>query len=196
MPSRSLTIWRGDQAVKLNELENAHIAVGGIGPGRRYATEQINHAYLIAVAAQFQAYCRNLHSEAADYLVSYVSPVALQLVVSLSLTQGRRIDRGNAQPGSIGEDFKRFGLDLWNEVKGRDSRNARRQERLEQLNIWRNAIAHQDFNLSPADQQKVAGTTPRLKYVRRWRAACNGLATAFDATLADHLDSLTAVRPW
>lgn len=64
MPSRALAEWRGRRSDELDELLAAHAAVGGTGRGRRYATEQVNRAYALAVAAQFQGFCRDLHSEA------------------------------------------------------------------------------------------------------------------------------------
>src|SRR5258708_2119091 len=57
MPSRALVRWRTDQKAKLDELEAVHRAVGGTGPGRRYLT-QLNHAYLVMLAAQWQDFCR------------------------------------------------------------------------------------------------------------------------------------------
>ena len=49
--SKELEGWRTSSRSKLDELLKAHHEVGGGGRGRRYATEQINHAYLVAVSA-------------------------------------------------------------------------------------------------------------------------------------------------
>ncbi len=55
------------------------------------------------------------------------------------------------------------------------------RERLEQLNIWRNAVVHQDFNLSQHDAAKVKGTNPHhVAYVRMWRRTCTELAKQFE----------------
>jgi hypothetical protein len=63
---------------------------------------------------------------------------------------------------------------------------------LEELNTWRNAIAHQDF-----DPAKLGGTKVlRLSLVRQWRSACNGLAVAFDAVMCHHLSVLSGTMPW
>ena len=61
---------------------------------RRYATLQINYAYAAILSSQFQAFCRDLHSESIDYLVTVV-PAALQdaLLVefrSREISAGRR----------------------------------------------------------------------------------------------------------
>jgi hypothetical protein len=73
--------WRRRRARELDELLAAHRAVGGTGRGRRYATAQLNRAYALAVAAPFQGFCRDLHTEAIDELVAVARPrrLALQL---------------------------------------------------------------------------------------------------------------------
>ena len=70
---------------------------------------------------------------------------------------------GNPNPGNVGSDFARFDMDFWSAVKALDARNQRRQDALQDLNEWRNAIAHQDW-------AKVGGSpTFRLRTVRVWR---------------------------
>lgn len=41
MPSNSQLRWRGERAASLDEIEAAHVQVGGTARGRRYATQQI-----------------------------------------------------------------------------------------------------------------------------------------------------------
>jgi hypothetical protein len=63
---------------------------------------------------------------------------------------------------------------------------------LEELNLWRNAIVHHDF-----DRARLGGTTIlRLQRVRRWRGACNRLARSFDEVMRRHLQNLTGSSPW
>ncbi len=69
-PSPPLTRWRTIGRAEIDELINAHRAVGGSGPGRRTATWQINHALVVQLAAQFQRYCRDLHDECAGAMVA------------------------------------------------------------------------------------------------------------------------------
>jgi hypothetical protein len=193
MPSRSLQQWEGQRAADLDEIQDAHAAVGGTGRGRRYATQQINHAYVMLLSSQFQAFCRDLHSEAVDHLVNAVQPASLRIILRARLTEGRQLDKGNPNPGNIGSDYGRFGLDLWPEVRHRDARSAQRKTNLEALNAWRNAIAHQDF-----DPAKLGGaTTIGLADVRRCRSSCTGLARSFDRVLAAHLATLVGgAPPW
>jgi len=56
----------------LDELESAQTSVGGTGPDRRYATQQINQAYAVLVASQFQGFCRDLHTECVARLMAFI----------------------------------------------------------------------------------------------------------------------------
>src|SRR2546423_7059503 len=107
MPSTSHREWTAARSDALNEMAQAHAAVGGTQRGRRYATQQINRAYAILLASQFQGFCRDLHSECVDHLVNSLAPNTLQSIVRAEFTLNRQLDRGNAQPGSIGSDFGR-----------------------------------------------------------------------------------------
>ncbi|MBI1903799.1 MAG: hypothetical protein HYS13_22065 [Planctomycetia bacterium] len=191
MPSTSLQNWIGARRVALDELESAHQSVGGTGRGRRFATEQINHAYAVLLSSQFQGFCRDLHSECAALIAQAAGSPTLRDIVQAALVENRRLDRGNPTPGNIGIDFKRFGVTLWDEVKNLDVRNASRQDRLEELNLWRNAIAHQDFS-HPAIQAAAL----RLQHVRVWRRACDYLAQAFDEAMRLHLRPIVGASPW
>jgi hypothetical protein len=173
-------------------MAQAHAAVGGTRRGRRFATQQINRAYAVLLASQFQGYCRDLHSECVDHLVNSLTPVALQPIVRDEFTRNRQLDRGNAQPGSLGADFGRLGVDFWAQVDAQDTRNPDRKTQLEALNTWRNAIVHQDFE--PA---KLGSTiTLRLKQVEGWRRACEQLVRSFDEVLRSHVQSLIGTSPW
>lgn len=116
MPSRSLATWHGPAAVALDEIESAHRAVGGTGRGRRYATQQINQAYAVMLSSQFQRFCRDLQSEAVDELAATVASPAVRLIFRSQLSTGRKLDSGNPNPGNIGSDFGRLGMDFWPEV--------------------------------------------------------------------------------
>jgi hypothetical protein len=175
-----------------NEIESAHAAVGGTGPGRRYATQQINQAYAVSISAQFQRFCRALHSEAADALAAAVSPRNLHDILQSRMLEGRKLDVGNPNPGNLGSDFGRLGFDFWQAVINLDTKNASRKNQLEQLNAWRNAIAHQDFN--PA---KLGGIMLlRLINVRRWRSMCGSLSLSFDEVTRQRLASILGTSPW
>src|SRR5687768_10305676 len=102
MASVSLQRWQSDRATSFNEIEEAHRSIGGSGPGRRYATQQINQAYAVLLSAQFQAYCRDLHTEGLIALTQVIQPVALRPLIQDEFSLFRRLDRGNPTPGNIG----------------------------------------------------------------------------------------------
>jgi hypothetical protein len=192
MPSRSLQEWNTTRTSKLGEIEAAHHSIGGLARGRRYATEQINHAYTMLLASQFQGFCRDFHSECAYHIVRAVTPLVLQRVLLGEFRLNRSLDRGNANPGAIGADFNRLDVDFWNQIYADYQGNDRRRELLDNLNAWRNAIAHQDF-----DPTKLGGTTTlHLARVRRWRRICNRLAQSFDDVMQRHITALTGNSPW
>ena len=162
MTSLSLKTWSTARSSALDEIENAHASVGENARGRRYATQQINHAYAVLLSSQFQGFCRDLHSESVAHLSRTATTALLQGILLVEFVQNRKLDTGNPNPGNIGADFNRFGLVFWDDLKAHDARNTTRRIRLDKLNDWRNAISHQDF-----DPAKLGGTSAlRLDTVR------------------------------
>jgi hypothetical protein len=191
MPSIAYQIWAIDRGARLNEVETAHTAIRGSAAARRITTRQLNHAYTLLLAAEFQGFCRDLHSEGVDALLLAVSP-GLQSVVESQFLLGRQLDRGNASSSTLGADFGRFGLPLWAELDRLDPRGPLLRRLLEEMNAWRNAIAHSDF-----DPARLGGRMSLpIRRVRRWRAACHRIARRLDRLLADRLHQLTDLRPW
>ncbi len=197
--SRSWQEWNTSRTSKLDEIEAAHRRIGGTGRGRRYALEQINHAYTVLLAAQFQGFCRDLHSECVAFTVRVVAPTAvgvaptdLQSILRAVFVLNRHLDRSNATPGNIGADFNRLGVEFRTQVYADRMHNRDRRAMLDALNEWRNAIAHQDF-----DPSKLGGiTTLRLPQVRRWRRACTRLALSFDNVMYRHILAVVGAVPW
>lgn len=199
MPSRALHRWQHQAQDALDEIEQAHQAVGGVGPGRRYATQQINQAYVVMVSSQFQRFCRDLHSEAADHLTHdpnpNPNPNPRYSLLRSRLTEGRKLDSQNPNPGNLGSDFGRFefAAGFWGEVRNADPSGMKQlQDELELLNVWRNAIAHQDFTAP----QLEGRTTVRLGDARRWRSTCQALALRFDQVVSQRLQAILGVAPW
>ncbi len=167
-------------------------ALGGSGPGRRYATQQINQAYTVLLMSQFQRYCRELHTEAIRFLTSAPPKDPRSTLLRVRLTEGRKLDAGNANPSNLGSDFARFGMNFWDVVKAHQRGNRARQEKLSVLNQWRNAIAHQNF-----DSPILSGRSSiRLAEIRAWRAVCKSLAESFDAVVRAHLMGIIGKAPW
>lgn len=189
MPSESLKRWNDRRIPALDEIEDAHASVGGTERGRRFATQQINYAYATILSSHFQAFCRDLHSESVDYLITTVPP-PLQEVFRVEFLLNRTLDRGNPHPGGIGSDFGRLGVDFWTEVYTLHASNNRRRELLQDLINWRNAIAHQDFD-------PVGGNaTLRLVTVKSWRRAIGVLTGYFDRVMQTYLGGFIGAPPW
>ncbi|HEY1381065.1 MAG TPA: hypothetical protein VGF55_29975 [Gemmataceae bacterium] len=192
MPSLSLQQWLTVRTAALDEIEGAHRHIGGTGPGRRYATQQINQAYLVLLASQFQGFCRNLHNECIDHLARAMPSGELERTVYEEFRLHRRLGTGNPNPGNIGADYNRLGLVFWDVVDADHTRNRDRRAALDALILWRNAIAHQDF-----DPTRLGGrTTVQLHEVRAWRSACDGLARSFDRVMGTYLHGVTGIAPW
>ena len=145
------------------------------------------------LSSQFQGFCRDLHDECINVFAANVQPAGVQRTVSQLLVMNRKLDRGNPTPGNIGEDFSRFGLqNFWDLVRAGHRHVANWRGRLELLNHWRNAIAHQDFN----PQRLLGITTLTLNHVRQFRNACNGLSRMFDLVMYNHLSQTFGNAPW
>jgi hypothetical protein len=181
------------RARALDEMAQAHAAVGGTARGRRRATQQINHAYAVLLAAQFQGFCRDLHSECVDHILAVLSPAAaVHQVLQLEMTRGRQLDRGNAHSGSLGADFGRLGPELWVSLRSHDPRTVDWKDDLDLLNEWRNAIVHQDFTSA-----KLGGIINlQFREVRKLRRSCGRIARALDEVMRRHLQALTGSSPW
>lgn len=204
MPSQSLLQWQKPTKAVLDELEDAHRAIGGQARGRRYATQQVNRGYALILSSRFQGYCRDLHTECADAIAATISvsaPANATAVTDMLHTltvQGRKLDRGNPTLSALGADFGRFSIDFVPELRGSPVRPqvSNDLQQLERLNVWRNAIAHQDFD-SDRFRTIIGSTTSlRLAEVKRWRKACDRLAVRMDRVMKAHLQSLLGTAPW
>jgi hypothetical protein len=147
------------------------------------------------LAAQFQGYCASLYSECASAILTAIPDHAIRSIAQTNLLFGRQLDRGNAGPGNIGSDFARLGVSLWRELYALDARNRIRNRKMEALNSWRNAIAHDDFN-DTTRFPRGHDTMLRLSQVRDWRRTCGGLAIDMDKTMRNCLGQLLGQAPW
>jgi hypothetical protein len=193
MPSNSLNHWLTTRRAALDQIAAAHAAVGGAGPGRRYATQQINQAYAMILSSQFQGFCRDLHSEAVDHVCGPAGGGDARMdLLRLRMTSGRKLDLGNPNPGNLGSDFAWFDFKLWDAMTAHDRDNGDRQNALETLNKWRNAIAHQNFKVKELGNR----LTVRLRDVRLWRRACEQLAGDLDAVVGARVATIVGANPW
>lgn len=189
--SLSLDIWQDTRAQRLDELETAHRSIGGRDRGRRFATQQLNRVYSVLLAAQFQGFCTDLHAEC----VAAIARAIPSGLATVNFRFGLVMRRGNAGPGNLGNDFERLGVSLWPELYRMDPRNRDRNAKLETLNKWRNAIAHDDFDDVQTFPQRRQ-TVLRLSAVRAWRSACDQIASDMDVCMRNYLLNLLGTAPW
>jgi len=186
--------WQGSRAKRLQRLFDAHAAAEGSGaPGRRWRTEQINWSLALLLAAEFQGFARDLHDEAGYSFAVFAAQgnQTLETILKARMTQNRQLDRGNANPGNLGNDFKILGVDLWDELKTRWPRmTVKWNKSLTDLNKARNAIAH-------SQSGTLGALRVNLDTIRTWRSSLDGLADKMDDVVAWHLTDLFKVSdPW
>jgi hypothetical protein len=196
VPSRAWVGWDGARAKRLDQLVAAHAAIGGTDRGRRTLTEPINWALVLILAAEFQGYVRELHDECSDAAAAGISGGNLIqfAVVRNSLTTNRGLDRVNAKTETISEDFGRFGIDVWAQIKSSVASGVRWKTGIDRLNTARNGIAHHE--LAKLHRLRADGYPLILSTVKSWRTACTGVARHLDRTLGAHLKQVTGVDPW
>jgi hypothetical protein len=174
-------------------MESTHRVGSGVAAGRRSRAQKISQVYALLLSAEFQGFCRDLHSECAFAIARILPSVVLHGLMRDGLMRRRRLDSGNPNTGNIGADFGRFGLAFWPLVDAAHPRNPRRKALLEQMSRWRNAIAHSDFDPGMLRRGQPVLT---LAEVRRWRKACDGLARWFDRVMRDRLRTIIGTDPW
>lgn len=156
------------------------------------ATLRLTQGYVLLLSAQFQRFCRDLHSESFAWILRHhMMPPGVEAALLTALASGRALDRGNPSPKNIRDDFLSICPTFWQDVGQHDARNASRRKKLELLNEWRNAIAHHDFTRANASSERIW-----LKSVQGWRSACDGLAVSFDAVVGASLARLVGAPPW
>lgn len=196
MSSRALQEWRTSRATGLDNLVSIHGLMTNGKPGRQWLTEELNHALITRLSAEFQGFCRDLHDEAIDALVTEktVQSDAIRQVFRSRIESGRDLDSKNAQPGSLGNDFARLGMTLWDDLYDCYPHKGKRwNAQLTRLNDARNAIAHN----SPHKLLAVAAQQPlTLGSYRRWKTMLNEMSYGLDKVTGSYLKKLTGVRPW
>jgi len=194
--SDALLRWQNERCGVLDSLEAIHEQVTGKRRGRQTATEHLNLALFLRLAAEFQGFCRDLHDDAATCIADSLSDeYAARIPVILgALVRGRQLDKGNASPGKIGTDFGNLGMSLWPAVYSKyPVKGPRWNQVLERLNEVRNAVAHSD-NAKLAEVKRAQPLT--LATFRSWRSSLNTAATGLDKVVGAYLEYLTGGSAW
>lgn len=204
--SYALERWHGERSSNIEALQQAHAQLGEVtGPGRPLELGRpIAHAYIVRVVAEFQGFTRDLHDLAAEVIarLSEAASAYLPLLVT-SMTDGRRIDAGNADLASLSRDFKRIGIvglsDRLAEVDGRWRTPKTKHYRgdsayYSDLIDLRNCLAH--GNQGQLLQLRSRGVYDTLTWARGRLAGLDRFATALDRVVWDHLGSTFGTAPW
>lgn len=164
-------------------------------PGRRWGTNQLNRSLFLALVAQFQSYCRDLHDEAVAVYLDQANSVQRDNLEVL-LVQGRRLGTRNPRRSTLGHDFARLGLTLIESLKATSSTTERQLAALDRVVDYRNAIGHGDETGIAAVEVGGEIKATKCSYVEH-RRALDGLAGTMDDVVAEQLDrSLGIPRPW
>ena len=139
------------------------------------------------MAAHFQGFCRDLHTECAQIIASKVRP-SLEILFQSQFSARRKLDRGNANAKTIVEDFSRFGFSMKAQLDGIAGAVALKAD-LHTLNEWRNAAAHHNTSLPP-------GGPLTVPLIQGWQNSCDLLATAIDDILYTQLRTRLRRQPW
>src|SRR4051812_3322453 len=130
MPSDALLAWRNDRIPRLQYVEADCLHLEGLHQSAPERVQEFVRSYAVLLSSEFQGFCRELHSECADKLVDAIAPVHVQVVLRAQCTYGRKLDTGNPNPGNLGADFNRYGVDPWPALLALDPGHAARQHRL------------------------------------------------------------------
>lgn len=195
MQSAALTRWRTEGLARLGELEGVHANLVGTGAGRKWGTTQLNRSLFLALVAQFQSYCRDLHDEAATVHVD-AAIAGQKQTLRLLIRQGRRLDTHNPRRSVLGHDFSRLGFSLLDDLKATGRATVERLERLDALVDYRNAIGHGDESRITTLEASGGVKATKKSYLEH-RRSLEALAGTIDETVAAGLARvLGTAAPW
>ena len=167
------------------------------GPGRPLEIGRpVGHAYILRVVAEFQGFVRDLHDLAAERLVDLAVPdVRYRPLLAGAATEGRLIDRGNADVRNLEQDFRRLGISgLKNKIAARNARWAADQNHYGELIQLRNALAH--GNQGQLDRLRATGVADTVSWTRRRLPGLDRTARALDRAVWDHVVEIFRAEPW
>jgi hypothetical protein len=196
--SYPLRLWLGDWRLALEVISEAHQHIGQVaGPGRpREVGRRLAHAYILQLVADFQAFARDLHDLAASSIVdlSGVDP-RYRGVLTTAATEGRQVDRGNADRRALQLDYRRLGLaDLNDKLGQKNASWPQDRQEYDHLIILRNAIAH--GNQRQLEARRPEGVLDTRTWARMRRPALNRFARALDEIVWEHLRTTFGQDPW
>jgi hypothetical protein len=185
MPSVSLLSWQTTRTLALHEIDTQCASSLAISPPNPRLAEENIRGYVVLLSAHFQGFCRDLYTEAAQFLASKVRRT-LQVLIQTQFTASLSLDHGNPNLTNLKKDFDRFGGKL--DLLSADPANPVRLQDLSKLNEWRNIAAH--HGVVPP------GGLPSMPAIRSWRNSCDGLTHSLDGIMYNRLRNLLRREPW
>ncbi len=193
MTSRAKKLWDTKSQERLDELEQIHADIRGSGRGRRWYTRQLNLSLFVALVAQFQLYCRNLHDEAVEVYLSHAGS-RWSGVLGRLLTQGRKLDWQNPRGSALGSDFGRLGFGIIPALKASGKMAAKDLGSLEILIDFRNAVSHgNDKEVQSLEKEGRIKAT--LQSYRQYRRMTIRLTDKMDRVVADQIAAQLGISP-
>jgi hypothetical protein len=175
MPSASLLNWRNVRLPSLGHVDAQCAASLAAAPPNAALIDENLRGNVLLLSAHFQGFCRDLHTECIQIIVSRVRRPSLEILFQAQFSARRELDRGNPNFGNIVKDFNRFGFPAKTVLDAAPG-TAARKVHLHYLNEWRNAAAHHNVVLPP-------GGPLTLPMIQAWRVSCDGLATSLDGLM-------------
>jgi hypothetical protein len=195
MTSTALTNWNTTGQGRLNELVAVHKSSAGGSPGRKWGTQQLNRSLFVALVAQFQVYCIELHDLGVDLHVVIAFPNQANLLRTL-LTVGRKLESQNPRKSSLGADFGRLGFKFVPEVEKSSLSAPQWLNDLDDLVDFRNAIAHGNETEVSAISNRTRLRSTKTSF-EDYRKILQRLAPIIDETVAIQMSTLLGItRPW
>jgi hypothetical protein len=196
MPSRALIEWQNCRLPRLNQVDAQNATITALVPPNADLADENLRGYVMLLAAHFQGFCRDLHSECILAVANAV-PVPMTYMFQKLCQQSRELDRANAKYSAIKADFARFDFDLTVALTtdpavapAIQAANAGHITRINHLNAWRNYAAHHNALPPPHGGPFILPT------VQFWKNSCIALATELDRIMYNQLQVLTSVAPW
>lgn len=173
MPSQALAALT-DRLRDVDQLMDAHRAVGGAQRGRRFEVEGLNRAAVLMLSAHFEGYIEDLMAEALAALNPHlgVKPLTGNF--------------HNPWPDRIDELFAFLGMNQPSKsISWQRAGNKAVRDNLGKLVRTRNQLAHGTTGVSVYKSE----ITSLRKYVE-------GFAQRFDELVRHQVQSLTGAPPW
>jgi hypothetical protein len=198
--SYALEVWLERRRAELSAIEGAHRHLGRLRPSSdsiASGREQLSAAFVVQMYAEFQGFVRDLHEETTLAFARGVGvPAQHRHKLVEGLTDGRRLDQGNATLAAIRQDFGRLGIAaLGASLANNNLHHAADKARYEDFTNLRNALAH--GNAEQLARLRARGPRPTLSWGRGTLPSLNRLARALDRSVWDHVTATyPAIEPW